>query len=215
MKLQWIRWTCALTSPVSSTVSQVLVFYLKILIVVVVVRVDEESISYVSPLQESITRACQQKFHLPPVTRSFSPDQVYVTMMELCPLWVHGRILGRRLYHALWGRMSDYCFACTELGHFTWLAIALKQEVYVCYDMQQLLPVGAHVPNQSAVLDSLDPVYDRSSDQVLWKAKFCLEIFDVVSVTGPVSYLVQLFSNPRPMPVYYSRRTHRADHILE
>jgi hypothetical protein len=104
--------------------------------------------------------------------------------------------------------MSDYWFANTEQGLFTWLAIALKQEVYVCYSMQQLLPMGSHVPNQSAILDDLDPVYDGTSGLVLWKAKFCLENFDVISVTGPVSSLVQFFFNPRPMPVDYLERTH-------
>lgn len=127
--------------------------------------------------------------------------------MELCPLWVHGRQLGQRLYFALWGRMSDFCFVKSEQGLFSWLALALKQEVYVYCHMQQLLPMNEDAPICSAVLDSLDPVYDERSGLVQWKGNFCLENFDVISVTGSVSYLIKIFSNPRPMPVDYLRHT--------
>lgn len=160
-------------------------------------------------VEGNISRACQAKFGHTDDTKSFPPEQVYVVMMDLCPLWVHGRIFGRRLYCTLWNRMSDYCFGSTEQGHFTWLALALKQEVYVSYHMHQLLPVDVHARTHSAILDSLDPVYDGGSGQILWKAKFCLESFDMISLTGSVSDLVRYFSNPRPMRVDYLERTRR------
>jgi hypothetical protein len=81
----------------------------------------------------------------------------------------------------------------------------LKQEVYVRCHMQQLLPMKEHAPIHSAVLDSLDPVYYEWSGLIQWKVKFCLENFDVISVTGSLSYLIQFFSNPRPLPVDYLR----------
>lgn len=176
-----------------------------LLIAVAVVRVDEISFANLSPLQENIILACQRKFRLSPETRSFPPDQIYVAMMELCPLWVHGRPIGRRLYLALWCRMSDRWFANSEQGLFTWLALALKQEVYVHCHMRSLLPVKEHAAIHSAILDSLDVVYDESSGVAKWRARFCLEDFDVISVTGSVSYLIQIFSNPRPLPVNYLR----------
>lgn len=82
--------------------------------------------------------------------------------------------------------------------------------------MQQLLPMKEHAPIHSAVLDSLDPVYDEMSGLAQWKTKFCLENFDVLSVTGSVSYLIQFFSNPRPLPVDYLPRARDADqqHLL-
>lgn len=86
--------------------------------------------------------------------------------------------------------MLDYWFIGTKQGLFTWLAIVLKQEVYVCYNMQQLLPIGIYIPNYSVVLDNLDRIYDEILGIVLWKARFCLENFNVILVTGPVLYLV-------------------------
>jgi hypothetical protein len=153
--------------------------------------------AYISPLQEHIIHACQQKFRLPSEARSFPPDRVYVTLMQLSPLWVHANPLGQRLYRALCGRMLDHWFVRTEQGLFTCLALALQQKVYVRYNMHQLLPLGSDAPFHFAVLDSLDPVYDEGLGLVLWKARFCLESFEVISVTGPVSDLVELFFNPR------------------
>ncbi|OJJ42046.1 hypothetical protein ASPZODRAFT_137549 [Penicilliopsis zonata CBS 506.65] len=174
-----------------------------------IIIVDEISSAHASPLHEHIILACQGKFHLPPQTRSFSPEQIYATIMELCAIWAHGRPLGRKLYHALWDRISDGAFANSEQGYFTQLVISLKQEVYVCYDMQQLLPIEEHIPVHSAILDALDLIYDGTLGLVLWKARFCLENFDMISVEGSAVYLLQLFFNPRPMPMGYIERTHR------
>lgn len=134
---------------------------------------------------------------------TFPPDQVYLVMMEISPLWTHARPLGRSLYYALWDRMSDYWFARTEQGHFTWLVIALKQEVFVRYHTNKLHPMDGQAPTHSAILNSLNPIYDEPRGLVQWEAEFCLDNFEVRSVIGSVSCLTQMFSNPRPMPINY------------
>lgn len=175
----------------------------------VVVRVDETSSTYACPLQVHVKLACQAKFGLPPQTIYFPPEQLYATMMELCPLWAHGRPLGRSLYSALWDRLSDESFATSEQGYFTRLSISLKQEVYICYEMQQLQSVWTHASNSTAILDGLEPFYDGTSIQILWKARFCLENFEMVWVTGDAFYILQFFYHPHPMPRGYRERTQR------
>lgn len=177
--------------------------YLRILKLAIVVTVDKDFVALMTPHQQSIIHACQDKFHLSLQTWLFSPDQVYVVMMERCPLWVHGSECGRKLYGALWGRMSDPEFLKTELGIFTWLAIALKQEVHVSYDMGYLLPIGQNRRTHSAVLDRLDLFLDETTGLGYWKAQFCIENFDIISVCGSTSYITQFFVNPRPLPVKY------------
>lgn len=182
------------------------------------VKVDKISFAHLSPLQENIILAYQKRIRLSPETRTFPPEQIYVTMMDLCPLRVHGHPLGRRSCLALWSRISDCWFANSEQGLFTWLALALKQEIYVRYHMQKLLPMDLpmkeHAPIYSAVLDSLDAFYDESSGLVQWNARFCLEDFEVISVIGSASDLIQIFPNPRPMPVDNLKRTHGAGQQL-
>lgn len=153
--------------------------------------------------------ACQAKFRLPPQTISFPPEQLYATIMELCPLWAHGRPLGRSLYCALWDRLSDVSFANSEQGFFTRLSISLKQEVYICYGMKQLQSLWTHASNSTAILDGLDPLYDETSSQMLWKARFCLEDFEMVWVTGDAFYILQFFYHPHPMPRGYRERTRK------
>jgi hypothetical protein len=177
--------------------------YLQMLNLAIVVTVDKDFVALMTPHQQSIIHACQDKFRLSSQTWLFSPDQVYVVMMERCPLWVHGREFGRKLYGALWNRMSDPEFSKTEQGIFTWLAIALKQEVFVSYHMGHLFPIGENRPSHSAVLDRLDLAFDETTGLSYWEAQFCIDDFEIIPVIGSTSYITQFFVNPRPIPVDY------------
>jgi hypothetical protein len=93
-------------------------------------------------------------------------------MMERCRLWVHGSEFGQKLYGALWSRMSDPDFSNTEQGLFTWLAISLKQEVYVAYYVGQLFSIGESIQSHSAVLNRLGLVSGEATGLSYWKAEF-------------------------------------------
>ncbi|KAJ5235409.1 uncharacterized protein N7469_004577 [Penicillium citrinum] len=175
------------------------------------VTIDKDFVALMRPHQQSIIYACREKFRLDNQTWLFCPDQVYVVMMELSPLWVHGRELGRRLYGALWSRMSDPEFLKTEQGIFTWLAIALKQEVYVSYYKGHLFPIQENGLSRSAVLDRLDLLFDEATGLNYWKAEFCIDNYEMIPVTGSTSHIIQFFVNPRPIPVDYLRPRIRAD----
>jgi len=49
---------------------------------IIVVTIDKDFVARMTPHQQSIINACREKFCLPQQTWLFSPDQVYVEMME-------------------------------------------------------------------------------------------------------------------------------------
>ncbi|KAJ5600725.1 hypothetical protein N7450_001792 [Penicillium hetheringtonii] len=107
--------------------------------------------------------------------------------------------------------MSDPEFLKTEQGIFTWLAIVLKQEVYISYNKGHLFPIQKNRLSRSAVLDRLDLLFDKVTGLNYWKAEFCIDNYEMIPVTESTSHIIQFFVNPRPMPVDYLRSRIRAD----
>lgn len=62
-----------------------------------VFEIDETSVAHIS--FQSLN--ADKSFPLL-LGQSFLPDEVHVMIMELCPLWAHGRPLVRSLYRPLW-----------------------------------------------------------------------------------------------------------------
>ena len=144
---------------------------------------------------------CQEKCGYVPADNHFPAEIVYIVMMEICPVWVHGRPEWRDLYHTLWSWFfNDSQFAFSERECLVWLAIALKQEIFVNYSAHQLQPMKETSPRQSAILDSLTPM-GFSHGYTLWRAEFCFPNFEMASCIGDTFYLTQRFINPRPLPI--------------
>lgn len=139
---------------------------------------------------------CQEKCGYSSTVTHFPPEIVYIVMMEICPLWVHGRPEGRYMYRTLWSWLpNDSQFASTERGCLVWLAIALKQEIFVNCSAHQLQPMNETSPSQSAILNSLVPIGSSHGNTL------CFPNFEMEVCVGDSFYLTRRFINPRPLPI--------------
>ncbi|KAJ5608650.1 hypothetical protein N7528_009217 [Penicillium herquei] len=143
--------------------------------------------------------ACQLKYGYTPEMLSIPTEEAYIVMMEICPLWVHGRPFGKAMYHNLWKMVSDASFAQTERGHLVWLALAMEQEVYVNFHDGEFHIMAFQSARKSAVLKKLTLV-NVGIENTCWQATFCFEDLEVHSVVGYPSQITQFFLNPRLSP---------------